>query len=132
MSQVTSNMRDTQNTEIPMNMAGILSKFMDKYSQTAFGLLAVLIIWYAVVAPELSKNKLDLASFQSIVGQQVTIAEAAKETSRNQVESSKNQLLAATALNASAGSINTAISRLEDMRKSMEIDRVSQQNRKSP
>ncbi len=37
------------------------------YGQTAFGLVALLVMWYAIVRPELARNRVDWDKQQAVV-----------------------------------------------------------------
>ncbi len=45
----------------------IVSLLIGAYGQTAFGLVALLVIWYLIVRPELARNRLDWDKQQAVV-----------------------------------------------------------------
>lgn len=52
-----------------------IKQLQEKYGQTAFGLIAVLIIWFAIVAPTLEKNRVDTQVLKDVA---TSVADAAR------------------------------------------------------
>lgn len=50
----------------PMGIAATLRSFSKEYGPYAFGVLSLLLVWYAIVAPTLAANRIDTAALKAI------------------------------------------------------------------
>lgn len=57
-----------------------ISSFSKQYGPFAFGVVSLLIIWFAIMAPELDRRQLDFNTLTTIQAQQIEIVSQMKET----------------------------------------------------
>ena len=72
-------------------MNGWLKLFSTTYGPYAFGVISLLIVWFAIVRPELSDKQMDLKAHQEIMSQQKDQCNSLERTSSNLKETSTIQ-----------------------------------------
>jgi len=74
-------MNDSEKTTV-LNIDGsVLGTFAKTYGGAAFGTMSLLLIWYAIVAPELAARKIDYEEQKAVVTQMKEIATTMERTS---------------------------------------------------
>jgi hypothetical protein len=63
--------------------------YADRYGPFAFGVLSLLLIWFAVVKPELNRRDLDFDQMNALLGQQKAIVDSMQRISDNQTVTAK-------------------------------------------
>lgn len=85
---------------------------LSQYGETAFGLIAMVILWKLIIEPQLKNNKLDHSELMRRSELMASSAESLSAMSTNIRESSKQMVETSRVLEVSSRTINSSTDRI--------------------